>query len=677
MLFSYNWLKEYLKLPKPEKLAEVLTMHAFEVEEVKKVGGDFYLDIAVLANRGPDCFSHIGIARECAAILNKKLKVADVKFKEDKKLKSKDFLKIEIENKDDCLRYAVRVIDGVKIGPSPKYIQERLKTCGLRPINNVVDATNYVMLETGQPLHAFDFNKIRGRKIVVRKAKKGEKIITLSDEKRELSNDILVIADAESPLAIAGIKGGKKAEIDRKTKMIVLESANFDSALIRKSSQKVNLRTDASLRFEHKIDPALTRQAIDRAAELISQTAKGKIAQGALDINFSKPKKARVRLELNRVESLLGVKISAEEIKSILERLYFKCSRFNSIFIEAEVPSFRLDVSLPEDLIEEIGRIKGYENIPSVFPTGYLSLPKENFEVFWQNKAKDILKELGFLETYNYSFISKRDADVFGFDNLVELENPASLDYQYLRPSLVPNLLKNVLSNFRFSNQVKLFELGKIFLKKEKSMLSGIIALNLRERKRDLFYRLKGSVDDLINKMGISNVWYDDFQQVPEESQIEMWNKNRSAEIKINGRKIGFLGEISPVILEKLKIKGADVAVFDINFEKLRKLASEEREYQPVSQYPAAVRDIAVLVPYNVKVVEVMNKINTAGGKLIVDIDLFDIYEGGNLPEGKKNLAFHITFQSENKTLSAEEIGNLQNKIIKALEENPAWEVRK
>jgi len=528
------------------------------------------------------------------------------------------------------LRYTARVINGVKIGSSPKYIQERLKTCGLRPINNVVDATNYVMLETGQPLHAFDFNKIKEQKIIIRKAKKGEKIITLDDEKHELDNDILVIADTESSLAIAGIKGGKKAEIDKKTKAIVLESANFNSILIRRSSQRINLRTDASLRFEHKIDPALTEQAINRVAELISKTAKGKVAQGTVDVNYSKPQKKKIKLEIEKVENLLGIKISKKEIINILQRLQFKIQERVSGQLEVEIPSFRLDINLPEGLIEEVGRLKGYKNIPSIFPTGYLASPKENFEIFWKNKAKNILRELGFSETYNYSFISKKDTDIFSFNNLIELQNPISSDYQYLRPSLIPNLLKNISNNFRFLSQIKLFELGKTFFKEEKNVLNCIIASNPsasgQKDNKELFYKLKGITDSLLNKMGVSDVWYDNFQQTPELSQINLWDVEKSAEIKIGNQEIGFL---------------------------------------------------AVLVPRKVKIIEVMNKINTAGGKIVVDIDLFDIYEGESLPEGKKNLAFHMTFQSKNKTLSAEEINNLQNRIISALEKDPAWEVRK
>jgi len=709
MIFSYNWLQSYFKkpLPRPEKLAELLTMHSFEVDEVKRQGKDYVLDIDVLPNRGPDCFSHIGIAREIAAITNSKLQVISCKLQEDKKLKAKDFISVEIKDKNDCSRYTARVVANVRVAPSSKWIQEKLKTCGLRPINNIVDITNYVMLETGQPLHAFDFDKLSGdkkKKIIVRRAKGGDKIVTLDNEKYDLDKDILVIADKESPLAIAGIKGGKKAEIDKKTKTIVLESANFDQRVVRKGSKKLNLKTDASWRFEHRIDPNLTKIAINRTAELIqkethSQSGYPKIALGLVDFYPKKVLSKKVKLDLNYVEKLLGVKIPTKEVKDILNKLEFKARQARSKQLIVEVPTFRLDISLPEDLIEEISRIYGGRNIPATFPIASLIPPKRNFEIFWEDAAKNILKELGFTEVYNYSFVGEREVNFFNYKNeeMIEVKNPMSLDQKYLRPSLIPNLLKDVKDNFKYFNEFKIFELGKIFINEqrtanppqrgearstklsgneqlEKIMLAGVIARKHGDNKG--FYQLKGVIDSLLNKLGISDIWYDSYEQTPEESKLAIWHSKKSAEIKIGREEVGFLGEISSEVLKNLKIEGK-IILFDINFGKLRKLCSEEQEYQPISQYPSAVRDLAVLVPINVKVVEVLNKISVAGGSLIRDVDLFDIYEGEELPQGKKNLAFHIIYQAENKTLKAKEIDKIQNKIIKVLEKNPKWEVRR
>ena len=692
MNFSYNWLQSFFKrkLPSPEKLAELLTKHFAEVEGVKKEGRDFTLNIDVRPNRAPDCFSHIGIAREVGAITNltyRGLTPVNFRLKEDESLKASDFVKVEVKNKEACLRYTARVIFDVKVGHSPEWMRNRLEVCGLRPINNIVDILNYVMLETGQPLHAFDFVKISGiqnqkskiknqKSIIVRFAKAGEKITTLDNEKYELDKDILVIADSKEPLAIAGIKGGKKAEITNQTKIVVLEAANFNPKIIRRGSRKIDLKTDASWRFEHGIDPNLTEIAINRAAGLIQEIAQAKITQGLVDFYPKKVLPKKIKLDLDYIEGLLGVKIPQKEIKNILKRLSFKCNEERARYIEVLVPTFRLDISIPEDLIEEIGRIYGYEKISLKFPISALIPPKRNLEIFWEDLSKNILKESGFNEVYNYSFLSQKECEIFGFKNPIEIENPISADYQYLRPSLIPNLLKNVATNQKFFKEIKIFELGKVFKdSKEKRMLTGVMTVPA-EGGGPAFFEVKGAIDSLLNKMGISNIYYDDYQPTPENSKILVWHPRKCAEIKVAGEEIGFLGEISPKILEALKIGGKAV-VFDLDFEKLQKIASAEHEYQPISKYPAAIRDLAILVPQEIRVAEVLNKIYDAGGNLIRDVDLFDIYEGEEIPEGKKNLAFHIIYQSADKTLFSKEIDEIQEKIIKACQEEPEWEVRK
>ena len=681
MVFSYNWLQSFFKrkLPTPEKLADLLSGHFAEVEEIRKENKDFVLNIDVRPNRAGDCFSHLGIAREIAAILNYKLEIKNGKLIEDRNLKAKDFVRVDVKHREACPRYTARVIVEVKVGPSPKWLQERLKVCGLRPINNIVDIANYSMLESGQPLHAFDGEKIEGETIIVRFAKKGEKITTLDEEKYDLDNDILVIADLKTPLAIAGIKGGKKAEITDRTKIVVLESANFNQRVIRRGSKKIDLKTDASWRFEHGIDPNLTEIAINQATRLIQEIAGGKITQGLVDFYPKKVLPKKIKLDFDYVEGLLGVKIPLGKIKNILKKLDFKIDekrshQINQILVE--VPTFRLDISIPEDLIEEIGRIYGYEKIPSVFPTAALIPPERNLDLFWEDIVKNILKEAGFTEIYNYSFISEKDISLYQFNQsksqVLEIENPTSADYQYLRPSLIPNLLKNVATNQNFFKEIRIFELGKIFQNKklrEKRMLTGLIT-------GEKFFEAKGVIDLLLTKLGISNFWYDEYKPTPEESKLSIWKTKKCAEIKIDHEEIGFLGEISSKILETLKINDK-VVVFDIDFEKLSKLSSEETIYRPISRYPAAIRDIAILVPSDVLVEEVLNKIEIAGGPLIRDIDLFDIYEGEELPGGKKNLAFHIIYQAEDRALSSKEIDEIQEKIIKTLEEEQEWEVRK
>ena len=682
MTFSYNWLQDYIKktLPKPEKLAELLTMHFFEVEGVKKIGKDWVFDIAVLPNRAADCLSHIGIAREIAVLSNLKyLKYIGSThvFKEDESKRAKDFIQVEVRNKEDCPRYSAKIIFGIKVKSSAKWIQERLKTCGLQPINNIVDTVNYVMLETGQPLHAFDFDKVE-KKIIVRRAKKGEKIKALDDKTYQLDKDILVIADKKIPLAIAGIKGGVSTAIGSGTKNIIIEAANFNSRLIRRASQKLKLKTDASWRFENGIDPNLIDFSQERVCSLLQKFAGGRVAQGLVDFYPKKVLAKKIRLDLNYLERLLGIKISKKEIKNILKKLNFQLVEIGSRIILVEVPTFRLDISLPEDLIEEIGRVYGYQKILAVFPEASLVPPKRNLEIFWETNCKDILKERGFSEVYNYSFIDEKAKEVFGWRDkeIIELENPMSSFHKYLRPSLIPNLLKNVRENLKFFNEIKIFEIGKLFKKErglEKKMLAGVLVR--KNLKDEGFYELKGVIDSLLNKLGISNIWYDSYQPSPEESKFSIWQPKKCAEIKVDGQEIGFLGEICPKIQKDLGISER-VFVFDLDFEKLLKLVSEEHEYQPISSYPAAVRDLAILVPQGTRLVEVFNKINAAGGELIRDVDVFDIYSGEGIPEGKENFAFHIIYQAEDRTLSSQEIDKIQKKIIKALEKNPEWQVR-
>lgn len=662
MVFSYNWLQSFFKkkLPPSQKLANLLTMNFAEVEEIKKRGTDFTFNIEIKPNRAGDCFSHFGVAREIAVFLNLKIKEPPIKSLSDKKIESENFIKVRIKEKKSCLRYTAGVIKGFKVSSSPKWLAERLKVCGLRPINNMVDVANYVMLETGQPLHAFDGEKLKGKKLVVRLARNNETMAALDGVKYHLSKDVLVIADSEKPMAIAGIKGGKSAEIDGKTKVIVLESANFNSEVIRNGSQKLKLKTDASLRFEHGLDPNLTEFALKRAVFLMQNIAKEKTAWGLIDIYPKKILPKKIILDLNYVSSLLGIDIPEFKIKKILSALGFKTITRKAKSLEVEVPTRRLDVNLPEDLIEEIGRIYGYEKIPAVFPQVALIPPQKNEEIFWENKSKDILKSAGFIETYNYSFLPSGQG-------LIELKNPLSREQKYLRDSLIPNLSKNIQSNKSQNNpgeEIRLFELGKIFQKpkKEKKTLTGIIS---GENK---FYETKGVADLLFRGLGINNIWYTDYGADADDFRSDWLHLKKCAKIKVDRREIGFLGEMK---------KEPKAAVFELDFEMLQKLASEEQEYRLFSRYPSVTRDLAVLVPLLTKVEELSNIIETAGGALVRNVDLFDIYEGEELPEGKKNLAFHIIYQSDDKTLISDEVEKIHQKIIKALEKNIKWQVRK
>ncbi|MBD3282142.1 MAG: phenylalanine--tRNA ligase subunit beta, partial [Candidatus Portnoybacteria bacterium] len=660
MNISYNWLKEYVgSLPKPEKLADLLTMHSFEVEDVKKKGSDYILSIDILPNRAHDCLSYIGIAREVAALTDKKLQIPRIKLRESS-MPTKDFVRVDIKEKSLCLRYSARVITDIKVKDSPKWLKDKLQTMGQKSINNIVDATNYIMFEMGQPLHAFDFDKVSGKKIIVRKGKKGEKMTTLDNEVCRLDNDILVIADEKNPLALAGVKGGKKAEIGHNTKTIVLEAANFDISAIRKTNRKTNIETESSFRFGYGLDPDLTKEAINRVAGLIQEISGGKVMKGTVDVYADKPRVKKIKLNLEKINNILGVKITKREVARRLKSLGFLID--SSLVVT--VPSFRIDVEIEEDLIEEIARMIGYESMPANYPLGLVSGVKKDEEIILESKIKNIMEGFGFTELYNFSFIGEKDIDNFNLNenNHLELENPLSLELKYLRRNLLVGLINKIKYNLNLigEEEIRIFEVGKVYRKERKGIIEhmlfdGLIYMPSKKQKES-FYELKGTIDGLLDKIGISEHWYDDFEATPEWSDNVFWQKNGTAEIKMgDNEKIGFLGNINPVILKKLGIEGSLVG-FNIDFEKLLNLSEEELIYQKPSPYPSVVRDLSLIINTEDRAAHVLNEINRAGGELVVDVDLFDIYEGDNVPEGKKSLAFHIIYQSYKKTLNDKEV---------------------
>ncbi len=687
MKISYNWLQSFFnrKLPQPQELADLLANHAFEAEVVKsQLKNDQVLDIEVTANRAGDCLSYWGIAREIGAILKMSFQAVDYgkRIKPESRLSSQ-LVKVEVKDKNLCPRYTARVVDQVKVGPSPKWMQERLKANGLRPINNIVDIANYVMLETGQPLHAFDYDKLASqssqvKKLIIRRAKQGERLVSLDGEKYELDRDILVIADQQKPVCIAGIKGGQGPGVDSQSQRIVLEAANFNYQAIRRASRKLRLVTDASWRFEHGVDPNLTLPAIDMAACLVQELAQGKVLKGYLDFYPEKVRAGRISLDPDYLKSLLGTGISSAEIISILKRLDLSAVKKGGK-IQVSIPSRRPDLQAPEDLIEEVARLYGFEKIPSQLPSTMLILPEDNQELVYQEKIKDILSGAGYAETYNYSFVSLRDLQESGLgeNQAIEVENPISREQQYLRPALMVNLIKNLKANQRFFEQIRLFEAGKVFYQgKEIKRLAGILSLAKSAGMAEEFYRLKGMLDALFEKLGLVDIWYDDAVGESQLVKSELFHPEQRAEIKSGSQLLGWLGQLSPEAAVRFGLK-FKAAGFELDFAKLANLANQQKEYLPVSKYPAVVRDLALITDLGVKVIEVMNLIHAAGGRLIRDIDLFDIYQGDNLPQGKKSLAFRIIYQSDKRTLTDQEVNRLHQKIIKALEEEGGWEVRR
>jgi phenylalanyl-tRNA synthetase beta chain len=673
MKFSYSWLQSFFdkKLPSPEKLADILTEKIFETEVSKKG----VLEVDVLPNRAAECLSYQGLAREIGAILNQPIKKLDYY---SRKKGGEERWKVEIENFEDCSSYSLRLIEGIKIGSSVPWIKKRLQDSGLRPINNIVDLANYVMLETGQPLHAFDPEKLAGQKLIVRRARKGEKIKTLKGKVFNLDKEFLVIADEKEPVALAGVRGGKKAEITSTTQAILLEAANFSRSPIRNVWKKIGLRTDASWRFENGLDINLLQEAQDRFAYLVSSLYKAQPKEVVFNSCFRSKKLKEIKFEPKLVEKIVGSTITEKEISSILKRLGFGIKREKKEAWKLTIPSWRLDINQPIDLVEEVVRIYGYEKIPARPSLANLIPPVCNWNRYWAGKVKTILSQLGFNEVYNYSFIEEKQRKFFDYslDKIVAIANPVSKRQAYLRPNLLSNLLRASGENRKHHLSVKLFELGNIFLKEksklqEKTNLAGILLTSDGEKG---FFQLKGVVEHLIHRLMISDLWWDNYQPRVEDSFGDLWRLSQLAEIKIGDETIGLLGEINPNLAKEEKISEA-VLAFEIDFSKLAKLASEEQEYRPISSQPIAKRDLSVIVPLFVSSESVIKNIYRTGGKLVRDVDLKEIYQGTSIPQEKKSLNLRIYFQAIDRTLKAKEIESIKKKIIASLKKR-GWMIR-
>src|SRR3989344_4196102 len=690
MKFSYNWLKEHVPaLPKPNKLGEVLTMHAFEVESITRLGKDHVLDVKILPNRIADASGHMGLAREIAAILGARVVIKTKKLKEGRQ-QLKDVVVAEVKT-PLCRRYTLRGMMGVRVKKSPGWIQERLLACGLRPINNIVDATNYVMLETGQPLHAFDADTIGGKKIIVRMARKGETIDALDDNTYNLDESIVVIADTNRAMVIAGIKGGEDAGISADTKDIVIEAATFDGPTIRMASQRLMLRTDASVRFSVGMDPNLAGEALERAVLLIQEVAGGVVLNGCVDIYPKRISELKILLRPVYVNSLLGTNLRDTDMITILKRLEFGVSQKKQELL-VTVPTRRVDITMEEDLIEEIGRLYGLEHMKPRHPVGELIPPAENQSLAMQERMRDMFQGIGFQEVYNYSFVGEKDIMAVGdnADSYLQLENPTRAEFAYMRASLGAGLLKNAAENIKHENGVRFFEMGHVFrcdgfVHKESVHVAGIMAETSLQRSQTLFFELKGALSLFFEALGV-DAWFDP-PRVDERQQVEagdtpppchmVLHPHRPSLIKIGDEKIGVMGEVHPRVLAACGVSGTAV-LFELDADLLGRIAQKEMEFRPISRFPSVMRDIALLVPLDTRMVEVEDVIENTGGELLVDTDLVDLYEGAELPDGKKNFAFRLMFQAEDRTLKDEEVNTIMERITKTLEaENSEWEVRK
>lgn len=628
MKFSYNLIKKLApgKYSK-EELVEKLNLHSFEAADL----GEDVLEISVTPNRYADAASHLGIAREAAAIFNVKLQDPSGKIVKPG-TKDQGLLNINIKEKKLCQRYIGAYISGVKVGPTPSWMKEILESCGLRSINNVVDIMNYVMLELGQPMHAFDADKISGG-IVVRKAKKGESMETIDGNNFVLYPENLIIADAKKPLAIAGIKGGKSSEVTVKTKNIFLEAANFEGGNIYRSSKRLGLVTDASVRFSHQASPELAFWAMNRALQLIKEITGGKIYK-SVDVYPKKQSREVIKVDSKKINNLIGYNFSEKEIWQALQALGFK-----KIGNKAEVPWFRTDVQDIEDLAEEVIRLRGYDSLASHSPKVALGVASEEDQIILKDRIRSFLTGAGASEVYNYSFLSKKQVG----SAAVELANPMSNQYQFLRDSLKPNLIKNLENNSRFFGSVRIFEIGKVFSALGGGKVLEKLMLGIGIFSKDSYLELKGLLDSLLGSLGITD--YD----LVEKGE-------NSLKIHIDGSGAGSLEIVSGL---------RQASIIELDLDLLLKNISEEKEFKPLSKFPSIARDLSIYVPNEARVGGILDLIQRISSKLVQDVDLIDFYEPvlaikpvydkTSDEEKRKGLTFRIVFQAEDRTLTDSE----------------------
>lgn len=629
------------------------------------------LEAELTPNRG-DCLSIIGIARELAVIEGLKLNLPEIKLKESTE-KIGNILVVEIKDKDLCQRYMARVVGGIKNNQSPNWLKEKLESYGIRPISAVVDITNYVMVEFGQPLHAFDLTRIgtnNGTKkyeIVIRSAKDGEEIVTLDNAKRKLTKEDLIIADPKQPIAIAGVMGGANTQVDESTTEIVLESATFNKTSVRKTAQRLALRSESSNRFEKGIPLKLNEIALDRAVQLIIEICGGELVAGKVDERSVKEQEVKIYLDILEVEKVLGEKIKENEIKTILENLGFKITKKKDSNFEVIVPWWRLDISIKEDLFEEIARIYGYNKIKGSLPKGEVPEIVTSPILEFEKEIKRALTSRGFCEAFNYSFVSEASFKKLGIDlaQAVKISNPISVDAEFMRTSLVPSLLENVARNQNNFENIKIFELARTYLKnnsknslplEEKHVCGALVGVTKDSPKNgNEFYQVKGILTNIFRK----------FDKVSlERSKESFLNLARSADIFVNDKKVGFLGEISQNTQKNFGINKTTV-VFNINVEKLFAQGKKELEYSPFSRFPSVSRDLAFLVDKKTQVKQILAEISKIESPLIREAKIADIYEGKELGEGKKSIALGFVYQSFEKTLEENEVSEIENKIIK------------
>ncbi len=633
---------------------------------------DTIIEFDLTPNRS-DCLSIIGIAREVAATLETPLKHPDIRLPEGQ-TPIDELASVIIQAPDQCPRYTARLISGIKVAPSPFWLQDRLNSVGFRAINNVVDVTNFVLMEMGQPLHAFDFDRLAQGRIVVKTAREGQTFTTLDGMERKLSSEALMICDGKEPVALAGIMGGLDSEIEDDTTRVLIESAYFNPTTIRRTAKQLGLSTESSYRFERGVDHRGVVRALDRAAQLICRLAGGKLASGIIDEHPKAIPEKVIELSTNRTNRLLGTSFDRDKIASYLESVELDVKILDADRLKVVPPTFRVDLERPQDLMEEVARLSGYDKIITTHPVTEALAKEQTEELQVRKQLKEVLSGCGFFENITYSFIGKDACDkllLAGNDyrrQMVSILNPLTEAQDVMRTSLLPGLLGTMLQNATQQNKdLKIFESGKIFLENgrkelptEVEMISALWtglrqdrAWHSKEVKTD-FYDIKGTVETIFRAVNIQKVSF----SIPSSAKYPYLKPGRVAEVYAHDELIGTVGEIIQKVLQNFDLKQA-AYVFELSFDRLVRLRTCEKSAKPISRFPTTTRDIALIVDNALEAQEVLHFVEAQGQELIESVNIFDIYKGPPIPDGKKNLALRFKYCSFEKSLTDEEVNKV------------------
>ena len=650
-------------------------------EEYRKYAGldDVIFELEITPNR-PDCLSHIGIAREVAAYYGRKVKYPSYTLSEVIDSVN-NYAKVRVEDKERCKRYMGRVIRNVTVAESPEWLKKRIRAMGLKPINNIVDITNFVMFEYNQPMHAFDLDKLENNTVVVRAAENGEKITTLDGVERELVNGELVIADEVKPIAIAGIIGGQATQIEAETKNVFLEVAYFTPDNIRKSAKKLGIVTDSGYRNERGLDIENLPEVIDRAAALIAEVASGEVLDEVIDKYIEKPQKYEIPLNLTKLNTFIGKKLEFDTVGKILSNLGLGIKTLSQDMLLITPPTYRTDLTRPEDLYEEVIRMYGFENIEAVMPVEDIESGLKDSKISVADNLKEILKEIGLHEVINYTFIPREALDILKIkDKVIEISNPLSEDMVIVRPTLMYSLLANIRDNFnRNQFDLRFFEVSKVFTPAEELANEDLricVAIagkpertlwNPKPKAYD-FYTMKGYVEKLLEYMGINRYKL-------ERSSNENFHPGRSADIKIGNDVIGTFGEVHPDVLEAMDIKRERAYVADIDLARAEKYIKSAVKYERIVKYPEVTRDLAIVMDKDILVGNMVEDLKRVS-PLIEKIEIFDVYEGERIDADKKSVAISIVLRNKVKTLEEKEINDVVTKVLETISKKYRGEIR-